>query len=68
MMTAAAMLDIDTCPMEGIDKAAYDKLLGLDASDYTTIVGCAVGYRHPEDKYASAKKVRFSSEQMVQRF
>lgn len=68
MMTAAAMLDIDTCPMEGIDKAAYDKLLGLDASDYTTIVGCAVGYRHPEDKYASAKKVRFSSDQMVQRF
>jgi nitroreductase len=68
LMTAAAMLDIDTCPMEGIEKAAYDKLLGLDASDYTTVVGCAVGYRHPEDGYASAKKVRFPREQMVQRF
>ena len=68
LMTAAAMLDIDTCPMEGIEKPAYDKLLGLHESDYTTIVGCAVGYRHPDDKYASAKKVRFPSEQMVQRF
>jgi nitroreductase len=68
LMTAAAMLGIDTCPMEGIEKDAYDKLLGLDESDYTTIVGCAVGYRHPADKYASAKKVRFPSDQMVQRF
>ncbi len=68
LMTAAAMLDIDTCPMEGIEQTAYDQLLGLDVSDYTTIVGCAVGYRHPEDKYASAKKVRFPSDQMVQRF
>lgn len=68
LMTAAAMLDIDTCPMEGIERPAYDKLLGLQDSDYTTVVGCAVGYRHPDDKYASAKKVRFPSDQMVQRF
>ena len=67
LMTAAAMLSVDTCPMEGIDKAAYDKLLGLEDSEFTTIVGCAVGYRHPDDKYAAAKKVRFSSNIVVDR-
>lgn len=65
LMTAAAMLGVDTCPMEGIEKPAYDKLLGLEGSDYTTIVGCAVGYRHPEDKYAAARKVRFTSDDVV---
>ncbi len=68
LMTAAAMLGIDTCPMEGIEKPAYDKLLGLEGSDYTTTVGCAVGFRHPEDKYATAKKVRFASDEVVKRF
>jgi nitroreductase len=67
LMTAAAMLGIDTCPMEGIERQAYDKLLGLVDSDYTTAVGCAVGYRHPDDKYANAKKVRFASSDVVQR-
>jgi nitroreductase len=68
LMTAAAMLGVDTCPMEGIDAGAYDKLLGLDDTPYTTIVGCAVGYRNPQDKYAHAKKVRFPTEKVIQRF
>ncbi len=67
LMTASAMLGIDTCPMEGIEKPAYDKLLGLDASDYTATVGCAIGYRHPDDKFATIKKVRFPSSQVVER-
>lgn len=67
LMTAAAMLGIDTCPMEGIEKIAYDKILGLVGSDYTTAVGCAVGYRHPDDKYAAAKKVRFEKNEVVHR-
>lgn len=65
LMVAAAMLGVDTCPMEGIDASAYDQLLGLDDSEYTTIVGCAVGYRHPEDQQANAKKVRFSNAETV---
>jgi nitroreductase len=66
LMTAAALLQVDTCPMEGIDPNAYDKLLGLEGTPYTTIVGCAVGYRHPDDKYASTKKVRFATSEVVQ--
>ncbi len=65
LMMSAAMLGIDTCPMEGIVHSDYDKLLGLDESDYTTVVGCAIGYRHPEDKQAIAPKVRFDASEVI---
>ncbi len=58
-MTAAAMVGVDSCPMEGLDMAAYDQLLGLTDTPFTTVVGCALGYRSPNDKYAGAPKVRF---------
>lgn len=66
-MTSAAALGIDTCPLEGINPAAYDDELGLRESRYTTIVACAAGYRHPDDKYATAAKVRFSSAELIDR-
>lgn len=67
LMTAAAVLGIDACPMEGLDMDAYNKLLGFESGDYKIVVGCAVGYRHAEDKYAQAKKVRFPTTQVVER-
>jgi len=63
LMVAAAALEIDTCPMEGINPAEYDKALNIDG--YKTIVACAVGYRCSEDKYADAPKVRYSAEDIV---
>ena len=66
-MTAAAMLGVDACPMEGIDPGAYDKLLELTGSGYRTVVGCALGYRDQSDPYAAAKKVRFSTDAVIQR-
>ncbi|MCC6508587.1 MAG: NAD(P)H-dependent oxidoreductase [Pirellulaceae bacterium] len=65
LMTAAAMVGVDSCPMEGLDMAAYDQLLGLTDSPYTTVVGCALGYRSPSDKYASAPKVRFAAADII---
>lgn len=62
-MEAAAMLSIDTCPLEGIDPAKYTELLGLKG--YTVVCACAAGYRSAEDKYATAKKVRYSPEQVI---
>ena len=67
LMMTAAMVAIDTCPMEGIDAAAYDKILGIAGTGFRSVVGCAVGYRHSEDLQATAKKVRFSPEHLVQR-
>lgn len=64
-MTAAALIGIDTCPMEGIDPVKYDEILGLPAKDYRTVVACAAGYRSAGDKYASAPKVRYPAEELV---
>ena len=58
-MTSAAMLGIDTCPMEGIVPAKYDELLGLPQEGYGTVVVGVAGYRAADDKYASLPKVRF---------
>lgn len=65
-MTAAAMLGVDTCPMEGLDMAAYDRILGLDGTRYTTLCGCAAGYRAADDKYAIAAKVRFPLGEVIE--
>jgi nitroreductase len=65
MLTAAAMMQIDTCPMGGIDAAGYDKVLGLDQLGLETSVICALGVRHPEDRNAHLKKVRYNQAEMV---
>ena len=66
LMTSAALLGIDTCPMEGIDPAKYDEFLGLQGSGFATCVGCAVGYRAATDKYAQLAKVRYSAQQVIE--
>jgi nitroreductase len=65
-MTSAAVLGIDTCPMEGIAADQYDKILGLEGTGYSTAVACAAGYRAATDKYAAAPKVRFKTSEIVQ--
>lgn len=67
LMTSAAMLGIDTCPLEGISASAYDQILGLESSGYRTRVACALGYRSEQDKYATAPKARFAIEKVVAR-
>lgn len=66
LMTVAAVLGVDACPMEGIDPAAYDKLLNLEDSEFRTICSCAVGYRSEDDGYAAFKKVRLPARDLIQ--
>jgi nitroreductase len=66
-MASAAVIGIDTCPMEGIDPAKFDEILGLGSTGYSTVVACAAGYRRADDKYASTKKVRFKIDDVVER-
>ncbi len=66
-MTAAALLGIDTCPMEGIDPVRYDEVLGLSALGYAAVVACPAGYRAADDKHATIPKVRFKTEDVVLR-
>jgi nitroreductase len=64
-MTAAALVGIDTCPMEGIVPTKFDELLDLPAKGYRTVVACAAGYRSAEDKYAVAPKVRYPASELI---
>ncbi len=65
-MTVAAMLGIDTCPMEGFNPALYNELLGLTEAGYSAVVLCPAGYRAADDKYAALPKVRYSNQDVVQ--
>ena len=67
-MTSAAMLGIDTCPMEGIVPEKYDELLDLPREGLGTVVVAVAGYRAADDKYATLPKVRFKVEDVVHTF
>lgn len=63
-MYTAAMLQIDSCAIEGLSPTEYDKILNVDP-DYKTVCSCAFGYKSPEDKYAKAAKVRFDKNDII---
>lgn len=65
LMTAAALLGVDACPMEGINPVEYDKILGLNSSGYKTVVALALGYRAENDKYAALAKIRYEAAELV---
>ena len=65
IMTCAALLGVDACPMEGLSPLEYDKVLDLDGSGYKAVMACAFGYRAATDKYASLPKVRYPSADLI---
>ena len=65
LLSAAAMLGIDACPMEGIDGPKYDEILGLRAQGYSALCVAAVGYRSADDHAARYAKVRFDPSEVV---
>lgn len=48
IMTAAASLGIDTCPLEGFEKDRVEDVLGIDREKYQVAVLVALGYRAGE--------------------
>ncbi len=66
LMTTAAILEVDACPMEGIVPAKYDEILGLEGGRYTTVVACPMGYRSDDDKYASLAKIRYEKGDLIE--
>ncbi len=65
LMVTAAMLGVDTCPMEGFNPGKYDEVLGLPELGYRSVVVCPLGYRAEDDKYATSPKVRFPTAEVV---
>lgn len=64
LMTAAAVLGVDACPLEGFDPVAYDRILGLESSPYRAMCALALGYRS-DDSYALAAKARFDEGDVI---
>ncbi|PIB26379.1 NAD(P)H-dependent oxidoreductase [Maribacter sp. 4U21] len=62
VMQAAAELKIDTCPMEGFDAEAYNKILDLNGKNLNTAVVLPIGYRSAEDETQHYEKVRKSKQ------
>lgn len=67
LMTAAAELGIDTCPMEGFVPDQVDQVLDMKSKGLRTVLMLPVGFRSLEDKYATLPKVRMPLAQFVQR-
>jgi len=57
MMTAAAYIGIDSCPIEGFDKEEVEKILELDTSKYQLSLVLPFGYRLNEQ--SSQKRESF---------
>ena len=64
LMQAAAELKIDTCPMEGFDTEAYNKILGLNKKNLNATIVLPIGYRSAEDETQYYPKVRYSKEKL----
>lgn len=60
MMTAAAMMEIDSCPIEGFDAARISETLaadfGVDTSIYKPAVMVAFGYRAGEPMFPKSRR------------
>lgn len=58
LLSAAADLGIDTCPMEGFEAGRFDEILGLRELGLTTSVIAPIGFRAEDDALSKAIKVR----------
>jgi nitroreductase/dihydropteridine reductase len=64
LLTAAAEMRIDTCPMEGFQAGKFDEILGLKELGLTTAVIAPIGFRSDEDVYSKLAKVRKPKEEL----
>ena len=67
LLTSAALLQIDACPLEGIDPNFYNEILDLPRRGFSAKVACALGYRSDRDLGATLKKVRRSAQDIIER-
>ncbi|MCX8522369.1 NAD(P)H-dependent oxidoreductase [Chryseobacterium formosus] len=64
LMYAAAIENIDTCPMEGFRQDLIEEILDIDSEKEKVTVTLALGYRSEEDHFQHMKKVRKPNEKL----
>lgn len=58
LLSAAAMFEVDTCPIEGFEKEKVNQILKLNPSQFSACVIVAIGYRSATDTTQHLPKVR----------
>lgn len=66
LLTVAANMRIDTCPMEGFKPSEVDEILGLKEKGLRSVLLCPVGHRADDDAYTEKSKVRFSKDMVIE--
>jgi nitroreductase len=66
LLSAAASLGVDACPMEGFDPKKVTEILGLEPKGFGAVVMATLGYRSGDDKYAEATKVRYPKSEVLE--
>ncbi len=64
LMYAAAIENIDTCPMEGFRQDVIEEILEINPETEKATVTLALGYRSEEDHFQHLKKVRKPDEKL----
>ncbi len=64
LMFAAALEEVDTCPMEGFIADKIEEILKIDSEKEKVTVTLALGYRAEDDKNQHHKKVRKYNEEL----
>jgi nitroreductase len=67
LLSAAALLRVDACPMEGIKAREYDRILGLEPLNLKSLAVVTLGYRSSEDSYQHKAKVRKPLDDLISR-
>jgi len=65
LLSAAALMWVDACPMEGIKGKEYDRILGLEPLNLRSFAVVTLGFRSESDGYASKTKVRLPRERII---
>ncbi|QZE15156.1 NAD(P)H-dependent oxidoreductase [Halosquirtibacter laminarini] len=65
-ITTCASIGVDACPMEGFDPVAFDEILELQDSGYSSKVILTLGFRDEKDQTQYDKKVRKGLDQLFE--
>lgn len=60
LLQTCAIMEIDSCPMEGFNPDKVDKVLNLSKNNLKAVLMAPIGYRAEDDKRSKLKKVRKS--------
>lgn len=65
VLTVAAEMKIDTCPMEGFDAIQFQRILGLKPKDLMPVLILPIGYRSEKDVHSKEAKIRKRREEFI---